>query len=133
MGDPIGTRANPSDTGLLSPAQVSLLVDLYELTMSASYLRVGMNDHAVFELFPRRLPPGRQWLLAAGLGPTLELVSALRFGESEVQYLRSLGRFGDDFLDYLGSFRFSGDIHAIPEGTACFANEPLVRVSAPLI
>jgi nicotinate phosphoribosyltransferase len=133
MGDPIGTRANPSDTGLLSPAQVSLLVDLYELTMSASYLRVGMNDHAVFELFPRRLPPGRQWLLAAGLGPTLELVSALRFGESEVQYLRSLGRFGEDFLDYLGSFRFSGDIHAIPEGTACFANEPLVRVSAPLI
>ena len=133
MDDPIGTRANPSDTGLLSPAQVSLLVDLYELTMSASYLRVGMNDLAIFELFPRRLPPGRQWLLAAGLGPTLELVGSLRFGPPEVGYLRSLGRFGEDFLDYLRSFRFSGEIDAIPEGTVCFANEPLLRVTAPLI
>src|SRR5919197_5436597 len=114
MDDPIGTRANPSDTGLLSPAQVSLLVDLYELTMSASYLRVGMNDLAIFELFPRRLPPGRQWLLAAGLGPTLELVGSLRFGPPEVGYLRSLGRFGEDFPAYLRSFRFSGEIDAIP-------------------
>jgi nicotinate phosphoribosyltransferase len=133
MADPTRSGANPNDTGLLSPAQVSLLVDLYELTMSASYLRVRMNHPAVFELFPRRLPPERQWLLAAGLGPTLELVHSLRFGEAEVGYLRSLGRFGEDFLDYLRSFRFSGDIHAIPEGTACFANEPLLRVTAPLI
>jgi nicotinate phosphoribosyltransferase len=101
--------------------------------MSASYLERGMNDPAVFELFARRLPPNRDWLLAAGLGPTLELVRALRFGQAELDYLRSLGMFAEGFLDYLRDFRFSGDVDAIPEGTACFANEPLVRVTAPLI
>jgi nicotinate phosphoribosyltransferase len=124
---------NPDDPGLLGPEQVSLLIDLYELTMSASYLERDMNDPAVFELFARKLPPNRDWLLAAGLGPTLELVRALRFGEAELAYLRSLGLFAEGFLDYLRDFRFSGDVDAIPEGTACFANEPLVRVTAPLI
>src|SRR5204863_5632325 len=81
----------------------------------------------------RRLPPGRQWLLAAGLGPTLELVRALRFGERELGYLRSLGQFAREFIDYLASFRFSGDVDALPEGTVCFANEPILRVTAPLI
>jgi nicotinate phosphoribosyltransferase len=128
-----GSHPDPNDPGLLSAPEASLLVDLYELTMSASYLRQDMNQPAVFELFPRRLPPRRQWLLAAGLGPTLELIRELRFGQRELAYLRSLGPFADDFLDYLGSFRFSGDIDALPEGTACFANEPLVRVTAPLI
>ena len=82
---------NPNDPGLLSPPQVSLLIDQYELTMSASYLRQGMNEPAVFELFVRRLPPNRDWLLAAGLGPTLRLIAELRFGERELDYLRSLG------------------------------------------
>ena len=86
--------------------------------MSASYLERGMNDPAVFELFARRLPPNRDWLLAAGLGPTLELVHALRFGQAELDYLRSLGLFAEGFLDYLREFRFSGDVDAIPEGTA---------------
>ena len=85
--------------------------------MSASYLERGMNDPAVFELFARRLPPSRDWLLAAGLGPTLELVRELRFGQPELDYLRSLGLFDEGFLDYLGGFRFSGDVDAIPEGT----------------
>ena len=119
-----------SDTGLLSPAQIGLLIDQYELAMSASYHRRGMNEPAVFELFARRLPPHRDWLLAAGLAPTLRLVEELRFGESEVAYLRSLGHFSEEFLDYLADFRFGGDIDAIPEGTVCLANEPLVRVSA---
>jgi nicotinate phosphoribosyltransferase len=127
------SRPDPNDPGLLSPAEVSLLIDLYELTMSASYLRRGINDPAVFELFVRRLPPNREWLLAAGLGPTLALIRKLRYGERELAYLRSLGLFAADFLDYLASFRFSGDIDAIPEGTVFFANEPLVRVRAPLI
>ena len=128
-----GPAPDPNDPGLLSPPQVSLLIDQYELTMSASYLRQGLNEPAIFELFVRRLPPHRDWLLAAGLGPTLELIRELRFGERELEYLRSLELFADDFLDYLAAFRFSGDLEAVPEGTVCFANEPLVRVTAPRI
>jgi nicotinate phosphoribosyltransferase len=123
----------PNDPGLLAPAEASLLVDLYELTMSASYLARGLNDEAIFELFPRRLPPERDWLLTAGLGPTLELLRELRFDERELAYLRSLEMFTGEFLDHLASFRFSGDVDAIPEGTVTFANEPLLRVTAPLI
>jgi nicotinate phosphoribosyltransferase len=124
---------DPNDPGLLSPAEASLLIDHYELAMSASYFAQGMNEPAIFELFARRLPPNRHWLLAAGLGPTLELVGKLRFGRRELDYLRSLELFADEFLDYLAGFRFSGDLDAIPEGTVCFANEPLLRVTAPRI
>jgi nicotinate phosphoribosyltransferase len=134
MSDPTrGPVPDPDDPGLLAPVEAALLIDLYELTMSASYLERGMNEPAVFELFARRLPPNRDWLLAAGLGPTLELIRTLRFGEAERDDLRSLDLFTEAFLDYLRDFRFSGDVDAIPEGTACFANEPLVRVTAPLI
>ncbi len=127
------TRPDPNDPGLLSPPEVSLLIDQYELAMSASYLSQGKNEPAIFELFVRRLPLNREWLLAAGLGPTLELIRELRFGDRELDYLRSLELFADDFIDYLAAFRFSGDLEAMPEGTACFANEPLIRVTAPRI
>jgi nicotinate phosphoribosyltransferase len=127
------TGPDPNDPGLLSPSEVSLLIDQYELAMSASYLRQGKNQPAIFELFVRRLPPNREWLLAAGLGPTLELIRELRFGDRELDYLRSLELFADDFIDYLAAFRFSGDLEAMPEGTVCFANEPLIRVTAPRI
>jgi nicotinate phosphoribosyltransferase len=125
--------AHSNDPGLLAPADVALLVDLYELTMSASYLARGLNEEAIFELFPRRLPPRRDWLLAAGLGPTLELLRELRYGEREIAYLRSLEMFDEEFVDYLAGFRFTGDVEAIPEGTVTFANEPLLRITAPLI
>jgi nicotinate phosphoribosyltransferase len=124
---------DPNDPGLLAPAETSLLIDQYELAMAASYHRRGMNEPAIFELFVRRLPPNRDWMLFAGLGPTLRLVSELRFGERELAYLDSLELFRSEFLDYLGEFRFTGDIDAMPEGTVCFANEPLVRVTAPRI
>jgi nicotinate phosphoribosyltransferase len=123
---------DPNDPGLLTPAEASVLTDQYQLAMAASYHRRGMNQTAIFELFPRRLPPNREWLLACGLGPTLALVRALRYGERELAYLASLG-FEDGFLDYLRGFRFSGDVDALPEGTLCFANEPLLRVTAPRI
>ena len=78
------TRPDPNDPGLLSPPEVSLLIDQYELAMSASYLSQGKNEPAIFELFVRRLPLNREWLLAAGLGPTLELIRELRFGDREL-------------------------------------------------
>ncbi len=121
--------SDANDPGLLTPAQAALLVDQYELTMSASYLRRGLDQPATFELFARKLPPHRHWALAAGLGPTLRIVSELRFGTAELDYLAGLG-FDDGFLDYLRGFRFTGDIDAVPEGTIVFANEPLLRVTA---
>ncbi|HEY7250062.1 MAG TPA: nicotinate phosphoribosyltransferase [Methylomirabilota bacterium] len=121
-----------NDPGLLTPEETSLLTDQYELAMSASYHRRGMNEAAVFELFPRHLPPHRQWLLVAGLGPALSLVERMRFGAQELGYLASEG-FHDEFLDYLSRLKFSGSIEAMPEGTIAFAGEPLVRVTAPRI
>ena len=130
-----GTDSAPDfdDPGLLGPAEASLVTDLYELTMAASYHRRGMDEPAQFELFPRKLPPRRQWLLAAGLGPTLRLLSELRFGEREIAYLRRSLGFERGFCDRLAKLRFGGDVEAMPEGTVCFANEPLVRVTAPRI
>jgi nicotinate phosphoribosyltransferase len=124
--------ADFDDPGLLRPAEASLLIDRYELAMAASYLRRGMDEPAIFELFVRRLPPNRDWLLVAGLGPTLRLIEELRFGEREQEYVARLG-FEDAFVEYVGRFRFSGDIDAIPEGTIAFANEPLLRVTATRI
>jgi nicotinate phosphoribosyltransferase len=100
--------------------------------MAASYLRQGMNEPAAFELFVRHLPPQRDWLLVAGLGPALALVEAMRFGPSELSYLHRLG-FASEFLEYLADFRFSGRVDAMPEGTVAFAGEPLLRVTAPRI
>ncbi len=102
--------------------------------MSASYLAGGaLNDRRSSSCSRAGCRRNRDWLLAAGLGPTLELIRELRFGERELAYLRSLGCSPTTFLDYLAAFRFSGDVDAIPEGTVCFANEPLLRVTAPLI
>jgi nicotinate phosphoribosyltransferase len=124
--------ADPNDPGLLTPAETSLLVDQYELTMAASFLREEKNEPSVFELFVRKLPPNRDWMLVCGLGPTLRLISEMRFGERELDYLAELG-FGEGFLSYLRNFRFTGDVDAMPEGTIAFANEPLVRVTGPRI
>lgn len=121
-----------NDPGLLDAQQAALLIDQYELAMAASYLRRGLNETAVFELFVRSLPRNRHWLLAAGLGPTLRLVEELRFGDAELDYLRRQG-FARELLDYLGGFRFSGDVEALPEGTIFFANEPVLRVTAPRV
>ena len=115
----LGTARRIDDAGLLTPPQTSLLIDQYELAMAASYLRRGMNDPAVFELFVRHLPPHRDWLLVAGLGPALTLVEAMRFGRDELGYLRCRG-FDARLLDYLARFRFSARIDAMPEGTVAF-------------
>lgn len=109
-----------------------LLTDLYELTMLQSYHRSGMREVAVFEFFVRALPPGRAFLVAAGLEQALEYLETLGFDPAEVERLRGLGRFDRGFLDALAGLRFTGDVDAVPEGTVVFANEPLLRIRAPL-
>ena len=109
-----------------------LLTDLYELNMVQAYLDRGEHGEAVFEFFVRRLPERRGFLLAAGLADVLDYLENLRFSDAEIAWLKGTGRFRDNLLDYFADFRFTGDVHAIPEGTVCFPYEPLLRITAPL-
>ena len=109
-----------------------LLTDLYQLTMLQAYFEHGMEEEAVFELFTRKLPPGRNFLLAAGLEQALEFIESLRFGAQELEWIEASGLFRPGFAARLERLRFTGAVHALPEGTVFFANEPLLRVTAPL-
>jgi nicotinate phosphoribosyltransferase len=109
-----------------------LLTDLYQLTMLQGYFEHDMNQVAIFELFVRRLPMTRNFLIAAGLDQALEYLVHLRFSEWELDWLRKEGRFDPGFVDQLAELHFTGDVDALPEGTACFASEPILRVTAPL-
>ncbi len=109
-----------------------LSTDLYELNMVQAYLDRGEQAEAVFEFFIRRLPARRNFLLAAGLETVLDYLETLRFTPQHIAWLKQTGRFKANLLDYLASFRFTGDVHAMPEGTVCFPNEPLLRITAPL-
>ena len=109
-----------------------LLTDLYQLTMLQTYDAERMQETAVFELFARRLPPERGFLLAAGLEQALDYLEHLRFTTEELDWLAGLGRFSPQFVAALEDFRFTGAVHALPEGTVFFANEPILRVVAPL-
>ncbi len=117
----------------MKSAEAALVTDLYQLTMAQAYFERGMSGEAVFELFVRRLPETRRFLLAAGLEQALDYVEGLRFGADDLAFLASIGPFRREFLDYLGSVRFTGAIHAMPEGSPFFANEPIVRVTAPIL
>lgn len=110
----------------------SLLTDLYQLTMLQAYLDEGLTDTAVFEFFVRKLPTGRNFLMAAGLAQVLDYLEHLHFTPQELQWLSGCGRFHGRFLEWLGNLRFCGDVHAMPEGSLFFANEPILRVQAPL-
>jgi nicotinate phosphoribosyltransferase len=115
------------------PAAISpLLTDLYQLNMLQAYLDEGHSGSAVFEFFMRNLPARRRFLVAAGLEQLLDYLETLRFSANEIEWLARTGRFRQNLLDYLAELRFTGDVHAIPEGTVFFADEPLVRVTAPL-
>ena len=109
-----------------------LLTDLYQFSMLQAYLERGMDRVAVFELFFRKLPARRGFLMAAGLEQAVEFLEGLSFAGEELAYLRSSGRFPGDFVDRLATLRFTGDLDALPEGTVFFADEPLIRVTAPL-
>ena len=116
----------------MDAATSPLLTDLYQVNMIQAYLDHGDTDTAVFELFVRSLPPRRGFLLAAGLQQALDFLENLRFSSADIDWLKSTGRFDNSLLDYLAGFRFSGDVHAIAEGTAFFPGEPILRVTAPL-
>jgi nicotinate phosphoribosyltransferase len=116
----------------MTPQTSPLTTDLYQLNMVQAYLDRAEDKEAVFEFFVRRLPARRSFLLAAGLADALDYLETLRFTPQEIAWLKSTGRFRDNLLEYLSRFRFTGDVHAIPEGTVCFANEPLIRITAPL-
>src|SRR5215470_3666997 len=116
----------------MEPAASALLTDLYQLNMMQAYLDRGETKTAVFEFFVRRLPPPRGFLVAAGLEQVLDFLEQLRFTPVELDWLVSTGRFDKTFIDYLADLRFTGDVHAMPEGTVFFAGEPLLRVTAAL-
>jgi nicotinate phosphoribosyltransferase len=116
----------------MDPAHSALLTDLYQLTMLQAYHDQGMTQEAVFEFFVRKLPESRNFLLAAGLEQALDFLETVHFSPEEIDWLGGCGRFGREFVDSLARFRFEGDVYAMPEGTAFFADEPILRVVAPL-
>ncbi len=114
----------------------SLVIDLYELTMSAGYFSNNYNHYSTFELFIREMPRNRSYLVNAGLDQAIEYLLNLNFTANDIDYLRSLKVFqqvNSKFWEYLEDFRFSGDVWGIPEGQIVFPGEPLLRVSAPII
>ncbi len=116
----------------MAPLTSPLTTDLYELNMIQAYLDRGEDKEAVFEFFVRRLPERRGFLLAAGLEDALVFLETLQFSAADIDWLKGTKRFRKNLLDYLAALRFTGDVHAVPEGTACFPNEPLIRITAPL-
>lgn len=111
----------------------ALLTDLYEITMAAAYLADGLDHEVTFELWVRSLPEQRGFLVAAGLDTVLTYLERLRFTPEAIDYLAGERTLSPEFLDRLASLRFTGDVHALAEGTIAFAGEPLLRVTAPLI
>ena len=117
----------------LEPSETALLIDLYELTMAASYFEHGFNDTACFSLAVRRLPPTRSFLIAAGLDRLLEVIEDFHFDSPALEYLDSLKLFKPEFLHFLSKLRFTGEVWAMAEGTIFFSEEPLLEIRAPLI
>lgn len=120
--------------GLVSrpPGVSALLTDFYQLTMLQAYDASRMEETAVFEFFVRRLPAGWAFLVAAGLEQAIDYLEDFRLTAAEIDWLAATGRFGPEFLRQLGSLRFTGDVHAMPEGTIFFPHEPILRVTAPI-
>ena len=113
---------------------LTLLCDYYELTMANGYFRCGMGDRIVyFDVFYRNNPDNGGYAIVAGLEQIIEYIEALRFTDEDIEFLRAKNCFSEEFLEYLKSFRFTGDIWAIPEGTVVFPGEPLMTVRARAI
>ena len=117
----------------MSTMNLTLLTDLYELTMMQGYFKNNCNETVVFDMFYRTNPCGNGYAICAGLDQLIDYIRRLSFSDDDIAYLNSLHLFEDDFLEYLRGFHFSGDIYAIPEGTVVFPREPLVKVVAPIM
>jgi nicotinate phosphoribosyltransferase len=116
-----------------SAAVIAMTTDLYELTMAASYMTLGMNQRATFSLVHRRLPLQRGYLVVAGLAEALERLQCFRFDAAAIDYLRRQAPIAGELLERLEGLRFTGDVRAVPEGRVVFAGEPILEVDAPLI
>ena len=118
----------------MSQRNLTLLTDLYELTMMQGYFHAeNANETVIFDAFFRTNPDGNGFSIAAGLEQVIDYVKNLHFDQEDIDYLRTVGLFTEDFLEYLKTFRFTGDIYAVPEGTIVFPREPLIKVIAPII
>ena len=117
----------------MNKENLTLLTDFYELTMMQGYFKNNTNDTVVFDAFYRTNPYGSGYAICAGLEQVIEYIKDLHFDQDDIEYLRSLNIFDEDFLKYLSNFKFSGDIYAVPEGTVVFPMEPLVKVVAPIM
>ena len=113
---------------------ISMVMDLYELTMANGYLSEKDNDHYVtFDVFYRKNPDDGGYAIFAGLEQVIEYIENMHFDQDDIDYLRSLSLFSEEFLDYLKTYRFKGDVYAFREGTVMYPNEPIITVHAPLI
>lgn len=112
---------------------LTMMTDLYELTMMQGYFLNGNNDTVVFDVFYRSNPSGSSYAITCGLAQLIDYIKNLSFSYDDIDYLRSLNMFEEEFLSYLAGFHFSGDIYAIPEGSVVFPKEPLVKVIAPIM
>lgn len=114
--------------------KLELVTDFYELTMSNAYFVKNMrNIYAYFDVFFREIPDKGGYVIFAGLEQVIDYVKNLKFDNEDIDFLKSLNKFSDNFLDYLASFKFTGTIWSVPEGTVVFPNEPLITIKAPLI
>ncbi|HEY6860426.1 MAG TPA: nicotinate phosphoribosyltransferase [Pseudolabrys sp.] len=116
----------------MNPSSSALLTDLYQMNMIQAYLDHDETKTAVFEFFVRKLPARRGFLIAAGLEQAIQFLENMRFSREEIEWLASTRRFEKSLLDRLSDFRFTGDVHAVREGRVFFANEPILRITAPM-
>ena len=113
---------------------LTLLTDLYELTMMQGYFEdKDINETVIFDVFYRSNPNNNGYAICAGLEQAIDYIKNLKFDEEDISYLRNLGIFKEDFLEYLKSFKFTGDMYAIPEGSIMFPREPFIKIIAPIM
>ena len=117
----------------MSNCNLTLLTDLYELTMMQGYFKNKSNETVIFDVFYRTNPSNSAYAITAGLEQVIQYIENLHFSSEDIEYLRSTEIFKEDFLEYLTKFKFTGDLYAIPEGTVVFPKEPLLKIIAPII